>query len=223
MGQTVLGFPAGGAGSASSATRSRSRAAPAIRCRPPTSPPRRRGRHAGRRGTDDAGSRVVLHVPAGVRAVRRITSSYGDTSVLPTPVFLYGMEPGEEIAVDIEPGKTLIIKFLAVGEPHADGTRRVFFELNGQPREVTVTDRSLINEATIAAKADPNNPKQIGAACPAWWCWSRCKAGERSAQGQKLMTLEAMKMETTIAADADGTVATVHVVPGTQVERATCW
>ena len=57
--------------------------------------------------------------------------------------FFYGMERGEEIAVELEPGKTLIIKFLTVGEPHPDGTRTVFFELNGQPREVNVRDRSL--------------------------------------------------------------------------------
>src|SRR5690606_12806432 len=59
---------------------------------------------------------------------------YSDTSLLPTPVFLHGMESGEEIAVDIEPGKTLIVKFLTIGDAHADGTRTVFFELNGQPR-----------------------------------------------------------------------------------------
>ena len=143
---------------------------------------------------------------------------FGDTGVLPTPVFLYGMEAQEEIAVDIEPGKTLIIKFLAVGEPHADGTRGVFFELNGQPREVTVTDRSLVNEATVAAKADPNNAKQIGASMPGMVVLVAVQAGEKVAKGQKLMTLEAMKMETTISADADGTVATVHVSTGGQVE-----
>src|SRR4029077_281509 len=68
---------------------------------------------------------------------------YSDTSILPTPVFFYGMEPGEEISVDIEMGKTLIIKFLTVGDPHPDGTRLVFFELNGQPREVVVLDKKL--------------------------------------------------------------------------------
>src|SRR5439155_13331283 len=67
---------------------------------------------------------------------------YSDTSVLPTPVFFYGMEPGEEVSVEIEPGKTLIIKFLTVGDPHADGQRTVFFGLNGQPREVMVLDRT---------------------------------------------------------------------------------
>src|SRR4029077_13246440 len=71
---------------------------------------------------------------------------YSDTSVLPTPVFFYGMEPGEEVSVDIEPGKTLIVKFLTVGDPHEDGTRGVFFELNGQPREVVVQDQALTGD-----------------------------------------------------------------------------
>ena len=76
------------------------------------------------------------------------------------------MERGDEIAVELEPGKALVIKFLTVGEPHPDGTRTVFFELNGQPREVTVRDRKL--EVTRAAKpkADPSQPGQIGAPIP---------------------------------------------------------
>ncbi|HYO25102.1 MAG TPA: biotin/lipoyl-containing protein, partial [Lacipirellulaceae bacterium] len=96
--------------------------------------------------------------------------------------------------------------------------RGVFFELNGQPREVTVTDRSLVNEATVAVKAEPNNPKQIGASMPGMVVLVAVQGGEKVARGQKLMTLEAMKMETTIAADADGAVATVHVTAGSQVE-----
>ena len=68
---------------------------------------------------------------------------YGDVSVLPTPNFFYGQEPGDEIAVDIEQGKRLIVKYLATGQAYPDGTRTVFFELNGQPREVSVIDKSL--------------------------------------------------------------------------------
>ncbi|MFN7146624.1 MAG: pyruvate carboxylase, partial [Myxococcota bacterium] len=91
---------------------------------------------------------------------------YSDVSHLPTPVFLYGMEPGEEIAVDIEEGKRLIIKFLTVGTPHADGKRTVFFELNGQPRDVTVVDHSLETSVEKALKADPSNPNHVAAAMP---------------------------------------------------------
>jgi len=143
---------------------------------------------------------------------------YADVSVLPTPVFLYGMVPQEEVAVDIEPGKTLIIKFLTVSDPHADGTRTVFFELNGQPREVTVHDRSLTPTEAAPPKADPKNAKQIGASMPGMVVMVAVQAGDRVAQGQKLLALEAMKMETTIAAESDGAVAAVHVTTGTQVE-----
>src|SRR5205085_10131588 len=91
---------------------------------------------------------------------------YSDTSVLPTPVFFYGMEKGEEISVDIEEGKTLIIKFLTVGDPHLDGKRLVFFELNGQPREVPVLDRSLAGEVRTRPKAETGNPNQVAAPMP---------------------------------------------------------
>ena len=68
---------------------------------------------------------------------------YGDVSVLPTPVFFYGMSPGEEVTIEGDPGKTLILRYLAVSEPHADGTRTAFFELNGAPRSVSIADRAL--------------------------------------------------------------------------------
>jgi pyruvate carboxylase len=143
---------------------------------------------------------------------------FADVSVLPTPVFLYGMVPGEEIAVDIEPGKTLIIKFLTVGEARPEGTRSVFFELNGQPREVTVTDRSLQLVDIGRLKADPKNPKQIGAMFPGVVIMVAVKPGDQVVAGQKVATLEAMKMEATVTAESDGDVAQVHVVAGTQVE-----
>jgi pyruvate carboxylase len=143
---------------------------------------------------------------------------FADTSVLPTPVFLYGMEPQEEIAIDIEPGKTLIIKFLTVSEPHADGTRTVFFELNGQPREVTVRDHALEPVEALSAKADPNNPKQIAANMPGMVVTVAVQAGDSVVRGQKLLTLEAMKMETTIAAESKAKVASVHITTGKQVE-----
>jgi pyruvate carboxylase len=94
----------------------------------------------------------------------------------------------------------------------------VFFELNGQPREVTVQDKSLETDSIKAVKADPNNPKQIGSSMPGMVVLVAVQSGDAVAQGQKLMTLEAMKMETTIAAEAAGKVATVHVTTGTQVE-----
>jgi pyruvate carboxylase len=143
---------------------------------------------------------------------------YSDTSVLPTPVFFHGMEPGEEVSIDIERGKTLIVKFLTVGEPHQDGTRTLFFELNGQPREAVVLDRALGGKAAARKKAEAGNPLHVGSPMPGLVVRVLVAAGERVAAGQKLFTLEAMKMETTIQADRAGLVAEVAVQPGAQVE-----
>lgn len=144
--------------------------------------------------------------------------AYSDTSVLPTPVFFYGMKPGEEISVDIEVGKTLIIRFLTIGDPHPDGSRQVFFELNGQPREVMVMDRSLAVEGRAHPKADPSNRDHVAAPMPGLVVRVTVKPGEHVEKEQKLFTLEAMKMETTVLADRAGRVAEVLVQPGTQVE-----
>jgi len=163
---------------------------------------------------------VVSHLlyPQVFADFARHKQKYFDTSVLPTPAFLYGLEPSGEIGVEIEPGKTLIIKFLAVGEPHEDGRRTVFFELNGQPREVTVIDRALEPETPRRQQADPNNPSHVASTMPGMVVTVAVKPGDAVVQGQKLVMLEAMKMQTTIGAPRDGRVAEVPVHPGTQVE-----
>lgn len=145
-------------------------------------------------------------------------AEHSDTSIIPTPTFFYGMEPGEEVSVDIEVGKTLIIKFLTVGDPHIDGTRTVFFELNGQPREVRILDRTLAIEERKALKAEPDNPNHLGAPMPGLVSQVAVQAGEEVREGQKLLTLEAMKMETTLYAEKSGKLAEVHVQAGSQVE-----
>jgi pyruvate carboxylase len=142
---------------------------------------------------------------------------YSDTSSLPTPVFFYGQQPGEEIFVDIEPGKRLIVKFLTVSDPHDDGHRTVFFELNGQPRDVTVVDQALEPATPAQRKADASNPKQIGASMPGMVVTVAVQAGDRVSKGQKLLSLEAMKMETNVYAERDGQIAEVLVKPRLQV------
>jgi pyruvate carboxylase len=144
--------------------------------------------------------------------------AYSDTSVLPTPVFFYGIEKGEEVAVEIERGKTLIIKFLNVGDPHPDGRRTVFFELNGQPRETTVQDHSLEVEVSRRPKADTSDPRQIAAPMPGLVVTVAVRAGDAVTQGQKLAVLEAMKMETVLTAPYAGRVSEVLVTAGTQVD-----
>jgi pyruvate carboxylase len=143
---------------------------------------------------------------------------YGDVSVLPTPAFLEGPKPGEELSIDIEPGKTLLVRLLTVGEPHADGTRTVFFELNGQPRSVTVADRSLEGKIQRRPKAVVGDAREVGAPMPGLVVTVAVRPGDRVTRGQKLLSLEAMKMETTVHAERDGTVAEVLVAPGTPVE-----
>ncbi len=144
--------------------------------------------------------------------------AYSDVSALPTPAFFYGLEPGEEIAVDIEEGKTLIIKYCAQGEAHPDGTRAVFFELNGQSREVTVVDRSLAFDVPSVAKADPHDPNHVGASMPGMVVTVSVQPGDPVVKGQPLLTLEAMKMETTVAAEKNGKVGQVFVQSGSQVD-----
>ena len=145
-------------------------------------------------------------------------NKYTDTSVLPTPAFLYGLEPNEEISFDIEPGKTLILRFLTVSEPHDDGRRTVFFELNGQPREVSVVDVALEPASPAHPKADPANAGHVAASMPGMVFNLAVKTGDAVAAGQKLLTLEAMKMQTAMTAPIDGRVADIHVKAGTQVE-----
>jgi pyruvate carboxylase len=148
----------------------------------------------------------------------KFVEAHGDVSVLPTPAFFYGLKSGEEIAVDIEPGKTLIIKFLTASEPHPDGTRTLFFDLNGQPREVNVRDQSLRVVERAHPKADPADPSQIGAPTAGLISSIAVQVNESVKRGAKLMTLEAMKMQTNICASIDGRIAKLLVSPGQSVE-----
>jgi pyruvate carboxylase len=143
---------------------------------------------------------------------------YGDVSILPTPVFFYGMEPGQEISVDIERGKTLIVRYVATSEAHEDGTRTVFFELNGLPRSVRVQDRSQVAKRAPQRKAEVGNVKHVGAPMPGTIATIAATVGRKVARGDVLATLEAMKMETAVRAEADGEVAEVLARPGQQVD-----
>jgi pyruvate carboxylase len=143
---------------------------------------------------------------------------YGDPAILPTAVFFYGMEPGQEINIDLERGKTLIVRYLATSEPHEDGTRTVFFELNGQPRSVRVPDRNLVAKRAPPRKVEPDNARHAGAPMPGIVTLVSAVPGARVARGDVLLRLEAMKMETAVRAESDGEVAEVLVRPGQAVE-----
>jgi pyruvate carboxylase len=144
--------------------------------------------------------------------------AYGDVSVLPTPVFLYGLRRDDELLVDIERGTTLVIRFLAVGEADEEGRRIVFFELNGQPREVKVADRSLAATGPVKRMADEGDPGHVAAPMPGLVVAVSANEGAAVQKGDRLLSIEAMKMETGVFAERDGTVLEVLVTAGTQVE-----
>ncbi|MUK89566.1 pyruvate carboxylase [Ornithinibacillus sp. L9] len=140
--------------------------------------------------------------------------SYGDLSVLDTPTFFYGMKIGEVIEVEIEQGKTLIVKLVSISEPRADGTRVVYFELNGQSRQVVVKDESVKSQIATKQKVDKTNEKQIGATMPGTVVQVICEKGQSVNKGDHLLITEAMKMETTVQAPFSGTIKSIHVQDG---------
>ena len=145
-------------------------------------------------------------------------NKYDDTSSLPTPVFFYGLRPGEEIVIDEERGNALIIKYLTMSDAHDDGRRTVFFELNGQPREVRVADQQLASAVESHRMADPANDSHVAAAMPGMVVNVAIATGDKVEKGQALMVLEAMKMESTLYAEKSGKVGEIYVHAGSQIE-----
>ena len=144
--------------------------------------------------------------------------AYGPVRTLPTRTFFYGMEPGEEIAVEIDPGKTLEVRLQAVGETGDDGDVKVFFELNGQPRVVRVPNRAVKAKTAAKPKAAEGNPNHIGAPMPGSIASVVVSVGQKVRAGDLLLTIEAMKMETGLHADREATIKALHVHAGTQID-----
>ncbi|MGB7320985.1 MAG: pyruvate carboxylase [Albidovulum sp.] len=143
---------------------------------------------------------------------------YGPVRTLPTRTFFYGMQPGEEITSEIDPGKTLEIRLQAVGETNDEGEAKVFFELNGQPRVIRVPNRAVKAKTAAKPKASDGNPAHLGAPMPGSVASVTVSAGQKVNAGDLLLTIEAMKMETGIHADRAATVKAVHVHPGSQID-----
>ena len=141
---------------------------------------------------------------------------YGDVSVLPTPVFFNGLREGEEVSVDIDQGKTLVIRLQGQAEHEDEGYVRLFFELNGQARVIRV-NRAGAAKANVHPKAELGNPRHVGAPMPGMVVTVAVKAGQAVAKGDALASIEAMKMETMLHAENDGVVSHVHVRPGAVV------
>jgi pyruvate carboxylase len=160
-------------------------------------------------------NRLMLPGPAADRAATE--ERWGDVSVVPTRAFLYGLETGEELAVDLEPGVRLYIRLEAITEADDRGIRTLLVLLNGQQRPIDVLDRSLEPEVPVREKADPNNDAHIAAPMTGVVTLA-VDEGERISAGQQIATVEAMKMESAIRAPTDGTVERLAVPSGRNVE-----
>ena len=144
--------------------------------------------------------------------------AYGPVRTIPTKTFFYGMEAGEEITAEIDPGKTLEIRLQAIGETNEEGDSRVFFELNGQPRVIRVPNRKIKSQTAARAKIEVGNLAHIGAPMPGVVASVVAKVGTEIREGDLLLTIEAMKMETGIHAERDAVIKALHVSVGSQID-----
>jgi pyruvate carboxylase len=161
-----------------------------------------------------------LMYPKVFSEFHRHVQEYGDVSALPTHVFFYGMRPGEDITVTThEEGRQAVIRYLTASESaDADGMRHLFFEINGWPVSVRIADRSLARDVVLHERADLSNPRHVPAPMPGLIVSVAVEPGQTVTRGDLLLTMEAMKMETVVAAERDGTVKRVVAGPGTEVE-----
>ena len=138
---------------------------------------------------------------------------FGDVSVIPTAAFFYGMGEREEVAIDIDAGKTLVIRMQGSAPSEEEGVVKMFFELNGQPRTMRI-EKAGAKPAHRRAQADPANPSHVPAPMPGMVVTVSVKPGQVVKAGDPLVSIEAMKMETQLRVDRDGTVRAVHVKSG---------
>lgn len=181
---------------------------------------RARGEAACEHPLDDKQLASYLMYPKQTADYHTHVRTYSDTSVVPTPAFLYGLQPQDEVAIDIDAGKTLLVSLQGQHADTDEGLVKVQFELNGQSRTAVVEKREAASTGPVRkgrAVADPENPLHIAAPMPGSIVTVPVKAGQRVSAGSTLVALEAMKMETHIAADRDCEIAAVHVQPGDRV------
>ena len=170
-----------------------------------------------REATDDDLYSYLMY-PQVFNEFAKNAREFSDVSVLPTPAFFYGLRLGEEINVAIEEGKSLIIRLINISEPDKDGRRTVTYELNGMTRETSIADKKIVPQAKSRPKADLTDPLQIPAPIPGLIVSIAISVGHKVAKGDRLLMMEAMKMQTAVYAAADGIVDALHVAVGDTVE-----
>ncbi|HIU64912.1 MAG TPA: pyruvate carboxylase [Candidatus Avacidaminococcus intestinavium] len=175
----------------------------------------------GRQGTPEEVSSYCLY-PKVFTDWITFTNNYGDVSVLDTPTFFFGLTPGEEINVEIEPGKILVIRLIHIGKANDNGMRTVSFELNGLPRELEIKDKNIHATGISRKKADKAIPGEIAATLSGSVVKILVEKGQRVAKGDALAVTEAMKMETTIVAPLSGIISQIHVTTGSRIDSGDC-
>ena len=145
-------------------------------------------------------------------------NQYSNPSVLPTPLFFYGPQIDQEYSLHIDKGKSLIIRYLAKSETNKNGKCSVFFELNGQPRTIEINDNTFNSEKEQRPKADNNNVNHVASPLPGQVTHIFVKENDKIIKGDKLLVIEAMKMETTINAEKSGNIKKILVEIGNDVE-----
>jgi pyruvate carboxylase len=171
--------------------------------------------------SDEAVSSYCLYPDVYSKWISRY-NEFGDVSVLDTPTFFFGMTPGEEIKVNIEEGKMLVIKLVHISEPDENGMCTVSFEFNGLPREITIKNRATKTTNVSRKKADKANPGEVGATLSGSVVKVLVTKGQAVTKGMPLIVTEAMKMETTIAAPMSGIVSEILVAAGSRIESGDC-
>ena len=170
------------------------------------------------RGVNDDELASYLMYPKVFTDFASLQEKYGPVSVLPTPVYFYGMKPGDDVTIEIERGKSLVLRLQTIGATDDEGQVKVFFELNGQPRIIKVPNRIASAKVVARRKAEDGNAKHVSAPMPGSVSSIAVEVGQSIKAGDILLTLEAMKMETAIHASADGEIAEILVKPHAQVD-----
>ena len=171
---------------------------------------------------EDEDINAYCQYPKVFKDFNETVKKYGDVSVLDTPTFFFGMKKNEEVHVEIEEGKDLIITLINISDPDDSGVRTITFMFNGAEREIQVQDKSVDMKTVTRRKADPDKAGDIGATLSGSVVKVLVTKGQKVKKGEPLVVTEAMKMETTITSPIDGTVGEIYATKGQAIISGDC-
>ncbi|WP_370850803.1 pyruvate carboxylase [Megasphaera sp.] len=171
---------------------------------------------------EDEDINAYCQYPKVFKDFNEMVKKYGDVSVLDTPTFFFGMKKNEEVHVEIEEGKDLIITLINISDPDDSGVRTITFMFNGAEREIQVQDKSVDMKTVTRRKADPDKIGDIGATLSGSVVKVLVTQGQKVKKGDPLVVTEAMKMETTITSPIDGTIGEIYATKGQAIISGDC-